>query len=215
MHSAVIGLTGGIGAGKSTVEGLFASLGVPCVDTDRIAHQLTTADGAAMPALLEAFGSTIRQADGALDRAAMRQLVFADAAKRQQLEAVLHPLIFAESLRQLALQQAPYVLLAVPLLFENPCYLALVDETLLVDCQPELQVARVMQRSGLSAAQVEAIIAAQMPREQRRARADDILDNNDDLALLSLQVANKHRYYLQHFAAGKPAVPSNPVDPAL
>ncbi|KMJ53375.1 dephospho-CoA kinase [Vogesella sp. EB] len=215
MSSPVIGLTGGIGAGKSTVEALFARLGIPCVDTDRIAHQLTAAGGAAMPALVAQFGAAILTAEGALDRAVMRQKVFADAGERQRLEAILHPLILSESRRQLALQQAPYVLLAVPLLFETAAYRNLVAETLLVDCEPQLQRERVMQRSGLPAAQVDAIIAAQMPREERRALADAVLDNSGDLALLSLQVENKHRYYLQRFAAANLAAPSNSVDPAL
>lgn len=212
----MIGLTGGIGAGKSTVEGLFASLGIPCVDTDRIAHQLTAAGGAAMPALVAQFGAAIQTPEGALDRGVMRQKVFADAAERQRLEAILHPLILAESRRRLAsLQEAPYVLLAVPLLFETPAYRNLVAETLLVDCEPRLQRERVMQRSGLPAVQVDAIIAAQMPRAERLALADAVLDNSGDLALLSRQVENKHRYYLQRFAAANLATPSNSVDPAL
>lgn len=216
MPSPVIGLTGGIGAGKSTVEGLFASLGIPCVDTDRIAHQLTAAGGAAMPALVAQFGAAIQTPEGALDRGVMRQKVFADAAERQRLEAILHPLILAESRRLLAsLQEAPYVLLAVPLLFETPAYRNLVAETLLVDCEPRLQRERVMQRSGLPAVQVDAIIAAQMPRAERLALADAVLDNSGDLALLSRQVENKHRYYLQRFAAANLATPSNSVDPAL
>ncbi|GHD74389.1 dephospho-CoA kinase [Vogesella fluminis] len=216
MPSPVIGLTGGIGAGKSTVEGLFASLGIPCVDTDRIAHQLTAAGGAAMPALVAQFGAAIQTPEGALDRGVMRQKVFADAGERQRLEAILHPLILAESRRLLAsLQEAPYVLLAVPLLFETPAYRNLVAETLLVDCEPRLQRERVMQRSGLPAVQVDAIIAAQMPRAERLALADAVLDNSGDLALLSRQVENKHRYYLQRFAAANLATPSNSVDPAL
>uniref|UniRef100_A0A4W5LJ91 Dephospho-CoA kinase n=1 Tax=Hucho hucho TaxID=62062 RepID=A0A4W5LJ91_9TELE len=188
--SPVVGLTGGIGAGKSTVEKLFAELGIPCVDTDRIAHQLTAVGGAAMAALCAAFGADIQHADGSLDRERMRQKVFADANERRRLEAILHPMIFDESLRQLAQLDAPYILLAVPLLFESSCYQDIVAESLLVDCEPSLQRERVMLRSGLPAAQVEAIIAAQMPRALRRERADSVLDNNGDLALLSLQVAS-------------------------
>lgn len=214
VASPIVGLTGGIGCGKSTVEQLFAGLGIPCVDTDHIARSLTVAGGAAMPLLEAGFGSQVLMADGALDRVAMRRLVFADANARAKLEGILHPLILSESKRQLAGLQAPFVLLAVPLLFETPAYRALVDRTLVVDCDPALQRERVMHRSGLSADEVDAIVAAQMSRAERLALADDVIENNDDVAALSLLVTEKYRYYQQYFSAMAMALPVNPIGPA-
>jgi len=199
VASPVIGLTGGIGCGKTAVARLFAEYGIPCVDTDAVSHQLTASGGIAMPAIVAAFGPQMQQADGALDRAAMRALVFATPAARQQLEAILHPMIHDESLRQLAALDAPYRLLAVPLLFESKRYQNVIDRALLVDCPTELQVARVMARNGLPEAQVQAIIAAQMPAAQRLLLADDVIRNDGDMAALALQVAAKHRYYLACF----------------
>ncbi|MBV8679289.1 MAG: dephospho-CoA kinase [Aquitalea sp.] len=200
MHIDVVGLTGGIGSGKTAAAEHFATLGVPVVDTDVIAHSLTAADGAAMPAIAQAFGDAVRMADGALDRVAMRQLVFAQPALRQQLEAILHPLIRAESVRQLQQARGPYAVLVVPLLFESPDYLALVQRSLLVDCPESLQIERVMARSGLTADAVRAIMAAQLPRQQKLASADDVIDNGGSLALLQLQVEAKHQYYLANLA---------------
>lgn len=205
MASPIVGLTGGIGSGKSAVARLFAGHGIPCIDTDTVSHQLTAPGGAAMPAIVAAFGAGMRQADGALDRTAMRALVFSQPAARQQLEAILHPLIHQESLRQLAALDAPYRLLAVPLLFESARYRDLVARTLVVDCPTERQVARVMARNGLPEAQVSAIIAAQMPREQRLLLADDVISNDADLDALALQVDAKHRYYLACFGLAAPA----------
>lgn len=203
MSSPVVGLTGGIGAGKSTVERLFAELGIPCVDTDVIAHQLTAPGGAAIAAIRSAFGDEAIAANGAMDRAVMRARVFAEPALRLRLEAILHPLIRQESLRQLAVLQAPYVLLGVPLLFETHLFDGVVQRSLLVDCSEQVQQERVMARSGLDAAQVAAIMAAQMSRAQRRLLADDVIDNSGDEAALALQVHDKHRYYLACF--GQPA----------
>ncbi|WP_028537167.1 dephospho-CoA kinase [Paludibacterium yongneupense] len=191
----LVGLTGGIGSGKSAVAECFADLGVPVVDTDVIAHELTAGGGAAMPAIVDAFGESVRGADGALDRAVMRALVFGDPACRQRLEAILHPMIEHESLRRVAAANAPYVMLAVPLLFESGGYLPLLWRSLVVDCREELQIERVMRRSGLDEAAVRAIMAAQCTREQRNARADDIIDNNGTISAMRLQVERKHRYY--------------------
>ncbi|MFC3530871.1 dephospho-CoA kinase [Vogesella facilis] len=201
----VVGLTGGIGSGKSTVAQLFAEHGVCCVDADAVAHQLTAVGGAAMAAIRTAFGDAVVTVDGALDRTVMRQRVFTEPAERQRLEAILHPLIRAESLRQLAAAPGPYVLLAVPLLFENPAFQALVQRSLLVDCPEDMQHQRVMARSGLAAEQVAAIIAAQMPRQQRLQLADDVIHNSGGLADLALQVDDKHRYYLACFGLPAPA----------
>lgn len=205
MASPVVGLTGGIGCGKSAVAKLFAMHGIPCVDTDAVAHALTAPGGAAMPAIVAAFGTGMQQADGAMDRAAMRALVFAEPAQRQVLEGILHPMIYTESLRQLAELSAPYCLLAVPLLFESQRYQQLISRSLLVDCAPATQIQRVMARNGMAEEQVRAIIAAQMSREQRLALADDVLPNDGDLAALALLVAAKHRYYLACFGIADPA----------
>ncbi|WP_287878598.1 dephospho-CoA kinase [Aquitalea sp.] len=203
MSIEVIGLTGGIGSGKSAAANHFAALGVPVIDTDLIAHQMTAPGGAAMPAIAADFGGDVVAASGALDRGRMRELVFADASCRRRLEAVLHPLIRAESMRQLELATGPYAVLVVPLLFESPDYLALVQRSLLVDCPEDLQLERVQARSGLTADGVRAIMAAQMTRAQRLALADDVIDNGGSLAALQLQVEAKHQYYLANLAHGQ------------
>ncbi len=206
----VVALTGGIGSGKSAVADLFASHGASVVDTDVIAHRLTGPAGAAMPAIVAEFGPAFARPDGSLDRAAMRAHAFADSAARERLNAILHPRIFAESVAELEAAQGCYVVLVVPLLFETGRYAALADTTLAVDCPEDVQLARVMARSGLAREQVAAIMAAQLGRAERRARADDVIDNSGDLATLALQVAAKHRYYLSRIpvAANPAAIPS-------
>lgn len=198
--SFIVGLTGGIGSGKSTVADLFAERGAALVDTDCIAHELTGPQGLAMPAIVAAFGATVRRADGALDRAAMRRRVFDDPASKARLEAILHPLIRAESdARCAAAHAAPYVLLVVPLLVESgsASYRERADRILLVDCDEATQVARVMARSGLSADEVRAIMATQATRAARQAIADDFVFNDDGLAALIPQVERLHRKYLE------------------
>ncbi|MCX9155891.1 dephospho-CoA kinase [Niveibacterium sp. 24ML] len=185
----VVGLTGGIGSGKSAAAARFAALGAALVDTDQIAHQLTAPHGAAIDALRAEFGDEVIAADGALDRAAMRALAFSDPAARQRLEAILHPLIRAESDAQIgAAHAAPYLVLVVPLLFESGTYRARCDRIAVVDIPEALQIERVVRRSGLSAEQVASIMAAQATREQRRSIADDLIDNSGDLAALHTQV---------------------------
>ncbi|OHX12851.1 dephospho-CoA kinase [Chromobacterium sphagni] len=196
MAIPVVGLTGGIGSGKSAAADRFAELGVPVVDTDRIAHQLTGPDGAAMAAIAREFGPAVVTEAGALDRAAMRELAFADPACRHRLEAILHPAIHAESLRQLEAARGDYALLVVPLLFESDRYAPLLARSLAVDCREDIQLERVMRRNGLSESAVRAIMATQLPRERRCLLADDIIDNNGSLAELRLQVDAKHSYYL-------------------
>jgi dephospho-CoA kinase len=194
--SFTVGLTGGIGSGKSTVAELFAELGVPVIDTDAIAHELTAARGAAMPAIRAAFGGEVAGADGALDRRKMRELVFADPDAKRRLEAILHPLIRSESeARCRAKSDAPYVLLVVPLLVETAAYRGRVDRTLVVDCDEALQVARVIAR-GLSVAEVRAIMATQATREQRLAAADDVVLNDGGLEELDALVTLLHKRYL-------------------
>jgi dephospho-CoA kinase len=196
--SFVVGLTGGIGSGKSAAAECFAALGVPVVDTDAIAHALTAPGGAAIGPLRAAFGPEILTADGALDRAAMRRRVFAAPAERTRLEAILHPLIRAEGEAQLRrVAGADYALLVVPLLVEAQGYRERMDRIVVVDCPEETQVARVMARSGLSRVDVLAIMAAQAGRAERLAIADDVIANEAGLAELQARVAELHGRYLE------------------
>ncbi len=194
--SYLIGLTGGIGSGKSTVAALFADCGATVIDSDAISHRLTKPGGAAIAAIRAAFGDDYIAAGGALDRARMRQRVFSDPVVRLQLEAILHPLIRAQILAQAETSTAPYLLLVVPLLFEAAGYLGLVQRTLVVDCTEALQVARATQRGGLDEQTVRAIMATQMPRAERLRRADDVIQNDGSPDTLRQQVEQLHRRYL-------------------
>lgn len=193
----VVGLTGGIGAGKSAVSERFARLGVPVVDTDVIARELTVSGGEALPAIREAFGNSVFSRADELDRAALRQQVFADPAARARLEAILHPLIRRAAGQRLAALDAPYALLVVPLLLETGAYADIVQRTLLVDCPESIRVERVMARSALTRAEVVAIVAAQVHDEARRAVADDKIDNTGGLDALDTAVAELHVRYLE------------------
>lgn len=193
----IVGLTGGIGSGKSAAATLFEELGAAVVDTDAIAHALTAPGGAAIAAIRAAFGDEVIDARGALDRAVMRRKVFADAQAKARLEAILHPMIRAEADRRCAAASAPYVVLVVPLLVESGGYRSRVQRIAVVDCPEAVQVARVMSRSGLSAAEARAIMAAQAGREQRLAAADDVIDNGGALSALRPQVEALHRRYLE------------------
>ena len=191
-----VGLTGGIGSGKSAAAEMFKVLGAAVVDTDEISRSLTAARGAAMCAIREQFGPEYIAADGGLYRERMRRLVFGNTAAKQQLEAILHPMIRAESRTRVAAASAPYVILVVPLLLETGAYLDLVQCVLVVDCSEERQIERATRRSGLSADEVRAIMASQLPRAARLGHADDTLDNDGDLASLRRQVAQLHASYL-------------------
>lgn len=196
--SYVVGVTGGIGSGKTTVANLFAELGAAVVDTDAIAHELTGPRGAAMPAIIDGFGGNILQADGSLDRGAMRQLCFSDSAARKRLESILHPRIRSESVARCRhASHAPYVLLVVPLLIESGAYRDHIDRILVVDCAESVQVARVMARSRLAAGEIQSIMATQASREERRAAADDVLTNDDGLDALQPQVFRLHHRYVE------------------
>ncbi len=197
VSDIVIGLTGGIGSGKSTVADLFAAQGVAVVDTDLIAHDLTGPMGAAMPEILAAFGDSVRQPNGGLDRVAMRRQVFADPQVRQQLEGILHPRIRSEAERRCRLATTPYVLLVVPLLIESGAYRDRVRRVLVVDCDEATQVARVVARSGLSPDEVRRIIATQLARAERLAAADDVIVNMAGVAALEPQVLAMHERYLR------------------
>ncbi|MDT8841926.1 dephospho-CoA kinase [Paraburkholderia fungorum] len=198
----VVGLTGGIGSGKSTVADLFAAHGVPLVDTDLIAHRITAPHGIAMPQIAAEFGDSFVAADGSLDRARMRTLVFSDEGARKRLEGITHPLIRAETEREQREAQGPYVIVVIPLLVESGNWKTRVNRVLTVDCSVETQIARVMSRNGFSREQVLAIIARQATREARLAAADDIINNdNAPLDALKAQVDAQHRAYLARTAA--------------
>ena len=192
----VIGLTGGIGSGKSAVADLFHERGIAVIDTDSIAHALTAPCGTAMPAIRSEFGDAVAGADGALDRAAMRGIVFADPSARKRLEAILHPMIRVESEAQLAAADSPYAILMVPLLVESGDYRKRVDRVVVVDCAEAVQIARVMSRNGLARDEVERILAAQASRAERLAAADDVIENGGSLATLLPQVERLHLSYL-------------------
>jgi dephospho-CoA kinase len=194
----VIGLTGGIGSGKSTVADRLVAHGAALVDTDAIAHALTGPGGDAIEPIRAAFGDAVVAADGRMDRAAMRAIAFSDPGARKRLEGILHPMIRARTRSDIAAavrDGAPYVIVAVPLLVESGDWRGRYDRVLVVDCPPEVQVERVMARSALPREQVDAILAAQATRAQRLAAADDVIDNGGPPAALDAQVARLHEAY--------------------
>jgi dephospho-CoA kinase len=198
----IVGLTGGIGSGKSAAAQSFADLGAAVVDTDAIAHELTAPGGAAIAPIRAAFGADYITSGGALARARMRELVFADAARKRLLEAILHPLIREHSTERVLGTRSPYVILMVPLLVESGDYRRRCQRILVVDCPEALQVERVMARSGITAEQVRSIMATQATRAARLAAADDVIDNSGDQEHLRREVETLHRRYLQIAAAG-------------
>jgi dephospho-CoA kinase len=181
-----VGLTGGIGSGKSTVAAMLVACGALLVDTDAIAHALTAPGGAALPALAQTFGPDIIAADGSMNRVRMRTLAFSDASARKRLEAILHPMIGDEAQRQAGLADGRPVIFDVPLLAASSVWRQRVERVLVVDCDAGTQVQRVTQRSGWSAEQVQRVIAQQTPRNVRRAIADAVIFN-DGLSLVALQ----------------------------
>lgn len=181
-----IGLTGGIGSGKSTVAGFWVEAGADLIDTDAISRALTAPGGAALPAIAAAFGPQLVNAEEGLVRSAMRELVFADPSARQKLEAILHPMISAETARAAAAAARDLIVFDVPLLVESGRWRQRVDRVLVVDCPEALQIERVMQRSGLSHEAVQAVLKAQASRAQRRACADAVI-HNQDLSLDALR----------------------------
>ena len=192
----VVGLTGGIGSGKSAAADEFARLGATVVDTDAIAHELTGPGGAALAQIAALFGAEFIR-DGKMDRQRMRERVFADPAAKKRLEGVLHPMIRQESERRIAAAAGPYVVHVVPLLIESPDYRRRVDRVLVVDLPEAMQIARVRERSRLSEDEVRAIIRTQAAREARLGAADDVIDNGGTRDALLKQVAALHQKYLQ------------------
>lgn len=198
-----VGLTGGIGSGKSMVADCFAGHGVPVIDTDVIARDLTAPGSVALAQIRVDFGDAVMAADGSLDRAALRGRVFADAAARRRLEAILHPRIRQVVEASLAGVRAPYAVVVIPLLVETGGYRDLLDRILVVDCPEDVQIARVMARNGLARDEVVAILAAQAGRAERLAVADDVILNTASPEALRAEVAALHQRY-QGLAA-KPA----------
>lgn len=183
-----IGLTGGIGSGKSVVAGMMTARGAALIDTDAISRRLTAAGGAAMPTLKAAFGDAMVGADGALDRDAMRALVFSDATARLRLESLLHPLIGAEALREADAATESFVVFDIPLLAESAHWRERVDRVLVIDCSAATQTARVLLRPGWSRDLAERVIAGQASRPLRRAVADAVIIN-DGIGLATLDAA--------------------------
>lgn len=198
----VIGLTGGIGSGKSTVADLFAHSGAAVIDTDLIARQLVTPGSPALAEIRAAFSDAVLDSAGKLDRAGLRRLVFADDTARRRLEAILHPRIRSDVKHALAEVQAPYAVVVIPLLIETGGYRDMLDRVLVVDCPETLQIERVMARNGLSAEDVRAIMATQASRAERLAAADDVIENTGSAETLRSAVAALHQRYLNPGRAG-------------
>ncbi|WP_445777841.1 dephospho-CoA kinase [Shewanella sp.] len=195
----VVGLTGGIASGKTTVANLFAEFGIELVDADVIAREVVAKGSAGLTAIVDHFGDEILLANGQLDRATLRNKVFNNETQRLWLNNLLHPMIRQKMLDQVQASTSKYVIMVVPLLFENQLD-SLVSTTLVVDISPELQISRTMQRDGVSQQQVEHILASQMSRQQRIDKANHIIDNQGDIELLRSQVTHLHQLFLQQAA---------------
>ncbi len=191
-----IGLTGGIGSGKSTVADCFSRLGVTIIDSDVIARELVRPGGDALQRIAETFGSEVLRTDGSLDRAALRRRVFDDSEARRRLEAILHPRIRQQLQARAAEAAGPYVILVIPLLVEQG-WTTEVDRVLVVDCSPETQLRRTMARDHVSAEEARAVLQSQASREQRLACADDVIDNEDEAQKLEAIVLQLDRRYRQ------------------
>jgi dephospho-CoA kinase len=185
----LIGLTGGIGSGKSAVADAFRSLGVDVIDADEVAHSLSSPDNDGYRAIVAAFGDSVLDADGKLDRAVLRQRAFADPAFRGELEALLHPLIAAHIAEVTTLWRGDYGVIVAPLLLERGNLLRNIQRVLVVDCPEDEQVRRTVRRSGLTPGEVRAIMATQLTRDARLARADDVIDNSGAQAQIAGKVA--------------------------
>ena len=200
-----VGLTGGIGSGKSAVSDAFARLGVEIVDADTLAHELSAPGAPGLEAIRAAFGDDVLLPSGDLDRAKLRRMVFAESAVRARLEAVLHPLIGAEARRRIGAWRGAYGIVVVPLLLERGGLLPMIDRVLVVDCPEALQLQRVVARSGLPETEVRAIMATQIDRTRRLARADDVLDNAGPPDAIGPQVAALDLRYRQLAAQARAA----------
>lgn len=192
----VIGLTGGIGCGKSLASQYFSELGICVIDTDVIARTITQSNGRAIPKIKNDFGISYLTKNGALDREKMRQLIFSDKNARLRLEKILHPIILSETIQQIACAHSAYVVVVIPLLFETKDYDTIVHRILVIDCDEQQQISRVMARSNLSEQQVKSIMATQVSRKERLQRAHDIITNNQDTDYLKTEITKLHSKYL-------------------
>ena len=193
----IVGLTGGIGSGKSAAAQVFEELGASVIDTDAIAHALTAPGGAAIAPIRAAFGADYINAEGALARARMRELVFSDGEKKRRLEAILHPMIRERSNELVRAARSRYVILMVPLLIESDNYRGRCQRIVVVDCPEELQLKRLQQRDGSTLEQARAMLSAQTSRATRLKAAHDVIHNESDRAALREQVATLHQRYLE------------------
>jgi dephospho-CoA kinase len=190
-----IGLTGGIGSGKSTICAMFQALGITIIDADNIARELVAPGLPALTRIIDQFGKEFLKADGGLDRDKLRSLIFSDKEKKQQLENILHPLVYRQIGIEIERATSPYCIVAIPLLLETQKS-RLVDRILVVDCDIEAQLQRVESRDKLNRAQILSIIDNQMPRQQRLQQADDIIDNSTNTTQLAEQIKRLHNSYL-------------------
>ena len=198
--TAWVGLTGGIGSGKSTAARLFAQHSVPLIDADAISRALTANGGAALSAIRAAFGEAVFDFSGSLNRAALRQLVFQSPEAKAKLENILHPLILAEiRLQQQQYPQAAYGIIEIPLLAEQPVFQSILQHILVIDCSEETQIRRTIERSGLSRDMIKGILTVQASRQQRRRIADDLISNEAGLSELAAAVERQHLIYQQLF----------------
>ena len=194
---AVIALTGGIGSGKSEAAKIFAELGVPVTDVDVISHQLTAANQPLVKEIEAQFGHEYITPEGAMNRPAMRDLVFSDKNALAKLNAILHPDIYAEAVAQMQQHaDAPYQIVVIPLLFESPRYLKYINRILLIDCEEKTQIERIKKRSQLSETQIMAIINAQTSRQKRLELADDVIENNENVQNLRKKILSIHENYI-------------------
>ncbi len=196
MANWILGITGGIGSGKTAATDYFQTLGIVVVDADVVAREVVQPGQCALTAIVQHFGQDVLAADGSLDRRKLREIVFADPSQRQALEAITHPAIHAELIRQLQMASSPYAILATPLLWETG-QAKLVQHSLVIDVPEALQLQRASQRDGSSEAQIKAIMAAQLSRDQRLAKADDVISNTGSLHDLYAEIDRLHPLYLQ------------------
>ncbi len=193
----IVGMTGGIGCGKSEATRIFAELGVPIVDVDMISHQLTTTGQPILEKIAKLFGNEVLNSDGSLNRGALRKKIFATDDARKKLEAILHPAIYEQAIEALNKNaSAPYQILAIPLLFESDRYLNIINRSLVIDSNVEMQIDRASKRDGLSRDAIQKIIDVQMPREKRNARADEVILNDGSIAELKEKIKQLHEKYM-------------------
>lgn len=194
----IVGMTGGIGSGKSEAARIFAELGVPIVDVDMISHQLTTSGQPTLKEIAKLFGNEILNSDGSLNRPNLRQKVFTSNDARIKLEAILHPAIYQQAMKDLKKNaSAPYQILAIPLLFEGDRYLSIINRSLVIDSDVDMQIARASKRDDLSRDAIQKIIDVQMSREKRNARADEVILNDGSIAEFEEKIRQLHEKYIK------------------